>query len=150
MPRAAPAEIDPHTDAHAARLRFVIGRLDRQLRQQTDTTLSPTMLSIFGSIHLLGPISLGELAAHERLSAPTISKAATELEQQGMIERIRDADDRRVWRVQVTRKGERWSLALRAQRNAWLAQRIGRLDPDDRAALLAAVPVLERILDLDD
>lgn len=139
--------VDPLVLEWASRLRLTVVPLARQLRQQTAEAFTPTQLSVIGTIHRHGPISLGDLAARERLSPPTISKVVAAIEAEGVIERIPDPEDRRVCRVRVTRSGERWIERSRAARNEWLAERIAALAPAERAALAAAVPVLERLVD---
>ena len=132
-------DVDPQMVEWASRLRLAVMPLSRQLRQQATEAFTPTQLSVIGTIHRHGPVSLGDLAARERLSPPTISKVVAAIEAEGLIERIADPEDRRVCRVRVTRGGERWIERGRAARNEWLAERI--------AALAAAVPVLERLVD---
>lgn len=129
-----------------ARLRQVVVRLFRALRQEPDR-FSPTQLSVIGTINHHGPIGLRALAAHERLSAPTITKVVARLEQEGLVDRIDDPDDRRVCLVAMSQAGQAFVEASRQVRNKWLASRLAELDPDQRAALAAAVPLLERLVD---
>jgi DNA-binding MarR family transcriptional regulator len=131
----------------AATLRLAIAPLERQLRQQRADQFTPTQLSVIGAIFRHGPITIGDLAAQERLSPPTISRVVVVLEEHGLIERISDREDRRICRVAITASGRHWIDEGRARRNAWLAARISRLGPADRAALALAVPVLERLVD---
>jgi DNA-binding MarR family transcriptional regulator len=131
----------------AGRLRVVIGPLERELRQADVEGFTPTQLAVIGSIKRLGPITLSQLAARERLSAPTISKVVGALEDAGLVVRELDAHDRRVWRVRLTEAGEAFIEEGRQRRSEWLADRLGRLSARERATLLAAVPVLERLLD---
>jgi DNA-binding MarR family transcriptional regulator len=147
MPLAS--TMDREVLTKVARLRLAIGRLERRLRQHSSTNLSPTQLSVFGSIQQLGPISLGELGPVERLSAASISKTATSLEELGLIERVRDEHDHRVWRVRVTARGEAWATDRRRERTTWLAERFAHLTPHEQDALLGALPVLERLVEHD-
>lgn len=136
---------DHDIDALAARLRTVLGPLSRELRQQASGPLTATQISVLGSIHRHGPLSLGDVAAREQLSPPTISKVVDALEKIGYVERVRDTDDRRVWLVESTDAGHQWVVEGRARRDAWLAQRLAALDPADLAALAAAAPALEQL-----
>ena len=52
-----------------------------------------------------GPLSLSDVASRENLSAPTITKIVTRLENQGLIERLADPTDRRVSLVAVSKRG---------------------------------------------
>lgn len=132
--------------ALAARLRAVLGPLARELRQQSSGPLTATQVSVLGTIHRHGPLTLGDVAARERLSPPMISKVVDALEQSGFVERERDDQDRRVWRVRATPVADDWIDQNRARRDAWLAERLAALDGAERAAVAAAVPALERIV----
>src|SRR4029453_1086649 len=105
----------------AGRLRLASARLHRRLRQEADAGLSPSQQSALGTIDLQGPITLGDLAAAEQVTPPTITKVATRLEEEGLIARTVDATDRRIIRVSTTREGRRRLEHSRARRNAFLA-----------------------------
>ncbi len=134
--------------AVAASLRLSVTRLARLLRQKDPDSLSATLASALGTINLSGPVTFGELAASEHLTAPSVSKIVEKLELLGYVERLQDARDRRVWRVKVTTAGKRHIKAARARRTAWLATRLRDLPADDLARLAAAAPVLEALLQL--
>lgn len=143
------AEIEPELLAWAGRLRGVIGPLERELRATGVEGFTPTQLTVIGSILRVGPITLSQLAARQRLSAPTISKVVGALEDAGLVVRELDPDDRRVWWVRLTEAGEAFVEDGRQRRSQWLADRMARLTGRERATLLAAVPVLERMLEPD-
>src|SRR5262249_41447673 len=90
-----------------ARLRLAITRLARRLRQQGETAASPTQLAALATVERDGPLTLGELAAVERVQPPTITAAVGRLEQRGLVQRRIDPDDRRVARVEITPAGRR-------------------------------------------
>ena len=52
-----------------------------------------------------GPIRMAELAAHEWVRAPTITKAIRRLEKLGLVQRSGDACDRRAVLVDITPLG---------------------------------------------
>jgi DNA-binding MarR family transcriptional regulator len=139
----------PRTSTDLAdRLRLAVTRLARQLRRHSEIGgASPTQLSALASIDRHGPLTLGELAAHEGVQPPTITAAVGRLEQQGLVERQADPDDGRIVRVVVTRDGRRLLSRNRSRKTAFLVQRLQELDDDDRARLAAAVDVLERVLE---
>ncbi|MGH9004885.1 MAG: MarR family winged helix-turn-helix transcriptional regulator [Acidimicrobiia bacterium] len=127
----------------AGRLRLAVTRLARQMRQQTDTGLSPTLLATLASVESAGPLTLGELAALERVAPPTITRAVTGLEAEGLVVRRIDPDDRRVARVEVTPAGRKLLERARTRKNAWLARRLRDLAPEDGQRLAEALAVLE-------
>ncbi len=142
-----PAREAPDTvTALADRLRLSVTRLARQLRRNADVAASPTQLSALATIERKGPLTLGELASYEGVQPPTVTAAVGRLEQQGLVVRHTDADDRRVVRVEITRAGRTLLARNRSRKTAFLAQRLAALTDDERARLAAAVDVLERVL----
>jgi DNA-binding MarR family transcriptional regulator len=129
----------------AGRLRFAVTRLNRLLRQQGGTGLTPTKLAHLATIGREGPVTLGELAAQEQVSPPTVTKVVKELEDLGLLARLPDPADKRVVRVAITDEGRARLGESRTRKTAWLVQRLAGLSPADIEALAAAVPVLEEL-----
>jgi DNA-binding MarR family transcriptional regulator len=132
----------------AMRLRASIVSLARQMRRDATGVFTPTQLAVLGSIHRNGPITVGELAALERLSAPTISKVITALECEGVVKRRNDHQDRRVRQVEITEQGAKEIHQHLSDVQAEFTTRITALPPEQRAALASAVSLLEA-LDLE-
>jgi DNA-binding MarR family transcriptional regulator len=131
----------------ASRLRLAVTRLGRRLRTQLPGEVSPSQLATLASVERLGPLTLGELSAAERVKPPTMTKIVACLEEQGLVTRTVDPSDRRVARVAATDAGLAFLEDSRQSKDAYLAQRIRTLSPEDRVALDRAAEVLERILD---
>ncbi len=131
----------------APRLRLVITRAARLLRQSVDadTGLSSSLLSALASVDRVGPVTLGDLAATERVQPPSMTRLVTQLEHRGLVLRIIDEHDRRVARVEVTPEGRRLLHRSRTRKNAFLAQWLKSLTVEEMAALDAALPILERL-----
>jgi DNA-binding MarR family transcriptional regulator len=138
---------DPSVPELASRLRLVITRTARRLRQQSDPGLSPTQAAALATIERTGPLTPSELARIERVQRPTISRVTARLGQAGLLERLPDELDRRGARLRVTPEGRRTLRALRNRKTAYLAERLERLDPEDRAVLARASGLLERLLE---
>ena len=133
----------------ASRLRLAITRMARRLRQQGDPALTPSLLAALSTLERGGPLTPSELADAERVQRPTVTRIAGRLEELGLVERLADEDDRRVSRLQVSPEGRRLIRALRTRKTAYLAKRLERLDPEDRATLERAAGILEGLLDED-
>jgi DNA-binding MarR family transcriptional regulator len=146
MTRATSESVDL---AAVASLRFAVTRLARQLRQEAlaDGGLTPTKLTALASINRLGPVSPGDLALIERVSAPSITRTVDALVDGGLVTRESDPSDRRLVRVALTDAGRFLLEESRRRKDASLAQRIDGLSARDQARLLAAVPVIQRLLD---
>src|SRR5262245_28275681 len=136
---------DPVTVANE--LRPVLLRLARELRRETEqlgiTSRQGTLLWLIR--HNPG-LSLRELAAEERISAPALSGHVDRLEKAGLIARVRDEGDRRRVGLTLTEDGDRLLRRVRARRTTWLADRLRGLDDDDVAKVEAAIEPLERLL----
>jgi DNA-binding MarR family transcriptional regulator len=142
-PPAPATDTDPV--ALAGRLRPLVFRLGRILRQQDDSGHAPAVLTALAVIEREGPLTLGALAAQEQVSPPTITKVVDALVGRGFVERIRDEHDRRVWRVRITARGRRQLEASRTRRTAWLATQLQNFSSEELELVAAALPVLERL-----
>jgi DNA-binding MarR family transcriptional regulator len=134
----------------AARLRLANARLARRVRQESMVAgddLTASRLAALATIEDLGPITLGELAAVEQVQPPSMTRIVARLEEAGLAVRVVDPDDRRVARVEITDAGRRTLADSRTRKTAFLATRVARLSPDERAALAAALPILEQLID---
>ncbi len=133
-------------------MRLAVARLHRRARKEgisSGDDLTASRLAALASIEKLGPLTLGELAAEEQVQPPSMTRIVTRLEEQGLVVRTVDPDDRRVARVAVTAAGASLLTVTRTRRNAFLTQRVDRFTDEERATLAAALPLLERILEDD-
>src|SRR3712207_767114 len=131
----------------AADVRLVVARLARRIRQQGGTGgLTPSQLATLSALDRLGPTRIGDLAAHEQVTAPTMSRIIGGLEDLGLVTRAQEVD-RRASRLSLTAAGRAKVRKLRSERTALLQRRIDALSPDDRRRLVEALPVLDRLLD---
>ncbi|HEY7202358.1 MAG TPA: MarR family transcriptional regulator [Candidatus Dormibacteraeota bacterium] len=130
----------------AGRLRLAVTRLNRRLRLQGESGLSPSAFSALATI-ARGPIALGELAAAEGVKPPSITSTVAALEAQGLVTRVADASDRRITRVSVTPRGRLRLMRSRTRKTAYLAARLESLDEAQLQTLTAAAEILERLLE---
>lgn len=129
----------------AARFRQALTPLVRQLRTQVETGMTPSLMSALGTVARHGPITLGDLAAAEKVTPPMATKLANALAERELVDRLPCADDRRVVRLSLTAEGRRLLDRSHRRRNAWLAQRFAALSDDERIAVAEAVGVIERL-----
>jgi DNA-binding MarR family transcriptional regulator len=107
--------------------------------------LSLGQLAALRSLEIHGPRTPSELAAHEKVQPPSMTKILARLEELGYVTRTPDPDDRRQVMVAVSSRGSVLLADDRKRRDAWVAQRLRALDADELAALRAAVPILEKL-----
>jgi DNA-binding MarR family transcriptional regulator len=130
----------------AARLRLVIARTARRLRQEAGTDLSPSQSAALATIEAHGPLAPSELANLERIQRPTATRVLARLEEAGLLERAGDPADRRVSLVSASRRGAALLRRLRGRKNAYLARRLKALEQDELRTLERAAAILERLL----
>jgi DNA-binding MarR family transcriptional regulator len=134
----------------ASRLRLAVGRLNRRIRIDGTESLPPLQLSALVTVEKEGPLRLSELARREGVTAPTMSRVLSALDDQGMVRRAPDPGDARGVLVSVSDEGRAKLREVRNERTALIARRLDRLDADQRAALEAALPALEALIVCDD
>jgi DNA-binding MarR family transcriptional regulator len=139
---------EPISDVElAGRLRLAIGLLVRRLHQLDPTDLSTAKLSALVTVEQLGPVRSGDLAAREHVSAPTMTRLVGALADAGYVTRSADPSDGRGMLVALTPAGGTALAAVRRRRTSQVTTRLARLTPGQRAALAAALPALEALLD---
>jgi DNA-binding MarR family transcriptional regulator len=134
----------------AARLRLAVTRLHRRLRQQTAGGLTPSQSSALASVATLGSPTLGALATRESVQPPSMTRVVVALEALGYVSRVIDPDDRRVARLTITDAGLAVLEHNRSVKNAFLAQQLHRLTPDEQLSLADLTVLLERLVALDE
>lgn len=140
------ADLRPPDD-DLTRLRMALGRIGRVLRQQTDDGLTYPLMSLLLSIVRTQPVSAGDLAAAEGVSAPSVTRSLNRLVQLGYASREPDPADRRAALITVTPKGMEERNQILRRRDIWLTQHLDQLTEQDMGKLLDALPALERICD---
>ena len=131
--------------AHA--LRPVVMRLGRTLRYVRDESvdLHSNQLSAMAVLLNEGDLLMGELAAHERVQPPSMTRIVNGLELRGYVARRPDPRDGRQCLVTLTSAGREVILANRRRRDEWLTVRIGRLSAAEREVLRQAVVILDKV-----
>lgn len=130
----------------AARLRAAVNRISRWLRPtRAGAGFTPTEISVLGTVAVRGPIRLSDLAEAEGLNPTMLSRVARKLEDPGLIRRHTHPVDRRAALLEVTPSGRRLFERIRSERTDQLSLGLGALNPDERRALIEALPVLERL-----
>ncbi len=131
----------------ASELRFSVARLSRRLRNEREPNnpLSVAQLSALGILFREGECTVGALAAYERVQPPSMTRTVHTLVDEGYATRRPHETDGRQVLVDLTDHGREILLADRRRRDAWLAQRLRELTPDERAVLRDAAPLIQRL-----
>jgi DNA-binding MarR family transcriptional regulator len=132
--------------ALASELRTSLTRLSRRLRQmRPETSLSLGQMAALGTLDRHGPMTPGDLAAHERVQPPSMTRMVNALEQAGYVSRTPHPSDGRQVVVALTEAGTRVLKEDRWQREAWLAQRLRDLTAQERELLHEAAEIIDRL-----
>lgn len=143
------SELSDGDRAAISELRGAVMRLSRRLRhQRVDESLSPTEMSVLGTLARCGSATPGELARKEHVQPPSMTRIVAMLEAKGLVRREPHPEDRRQVVVSRTEQADAMLAESRVRRNAWLAQLAEGLTDDERAILRRAAPVLEKLAHL--
>jgi DNA-binding MarR family transcriptional regulator len=134
----------------ASVLRISVSRLARRLRAERlakglEPGLSDTQLAALAALERHAEMTPGELADHEKVQPPSMTRVIAALEERGLVTRGPHATDRRQVVLTVTEPGRAVVQQSRQLREAWLAKRLRELTPQERATLRAAAPILEKL-----
>jgi DNA-binding MarR family transcriptional regulator len=134
------------TAALAHDLRLAVMRFSRRLRnQRVDTSVTLTHLAALSTLKRHGPMSPGELAAHERVQPPSMTRVVVALEERGLVTRTPHPTDGRQVVIGLTDAAERLLTEEARAREAWLSERLHRLTPEERATLREAAAIMEEL-----
>src|ERR1700749_3348900 len=140
------------TDAGLATgLRISVSRLARRLRTQRSTSgmteagLSETQLAALSALEVHQAMTRGELAEHEKVQPPSMTRVIAVLEERNLVLRSPHPTDRRQVILTVTEEGRTVVQRVRRRKDAWLARQLTGLTAEERATLRAAVPILEKL-----
>lgn len=142
-------ELSEDDRAAVNELRGAVMRLSRRLRnQRVDETLSPTEMSVLGTLARCGSATPGELARKEHVQPPSMTRIVAMLEAKELVRREPHPDDRRQVVVSRTEQADSMLAESRSKRNAWLASLAERLTEEELAIMRQAAPVLEKLAHL--
>lgn len=107
--------------------------------------LSDTQLAALATLEKHVGLTPGELAEHEKVQPPSMTRVIAALEGRGLMQRMPHPTDRRQVVLTVTDQGRDVVRQVRRLREAWLARRLRDLSPAEKATLRDAVPILEKL-----
>jgi DNA-binding MarR family transcriptional regulator len=108
--------------------------------------LSLTAAATLATLERSGPRRLTALAAREGVTQPAMTQLVARLQDAGLAERAADPADGRVVQVRITAEGQAMLAGRRSVRAERVAGLLARLSPDDQAALAAALPAMDALV----
>jgi DNA-binding MarR family transcriptional regulator len=141
------AELGRNIDRAELAVRFErLFTLVRRLNPQEEISL--TAASTLSTLERHGSHRLSELATKEGVTQPAMTQLVSRLEWAALAQRCTDPADGRVVVVRITDAGRQRLLVRREARAQRLSELMSALTPEDRAAILTALPALDRLADL--
>ncbi|MDT5038283.1 MAG: hypothetical protein QOE03_3468 [Micromonosporaceae bacterium] len=134
------------TDSDPYLLVNTFERLFAMLRRiHPDQHISLTAASTLHTLETGGPRRLSELAVAEGVTQPAMTQLVSRLERDSLAQRCAHPGDGRVVVVRLADGGRELLRARREARAARLVELMGALAADERAAVMAALPALDRL-----
>ena len=109
--------------------------------------MSDGQFAVLATLKKHGPHTLGELAAGERVTPPSMNRTVNCLEESGWLTRTPDEVDRRKVNIALTAEGLAVVSETVRRRDAWLTSALADLDPAERELLAAASAVMRKVAD---
>ncbi|NHB84800.1 MarR family transcriptional regulator [Tessaracoccus sp. HDW20] len=128
-------------------LRLACQRIARRVRFESTTAVAPHQFSVLVYLHRIGPQTPTQLAAHDRVSAPSMTKTVNCLAEDGLVERFPHPDDRRQVLVRPTEAGHAVIRDTIAQRDTWMLEHLEGLSEEQLTLLRSAADLLLEVSD---
>ncbi len=126
--------------------RLANARLTRRLRQQrANDELTAGQFSALCTLFSDGPLMLSELSEHERVTPPSMSRTVNSLVAARLIQRENAADDGRKVMLSPSEAGSALVRETRERRDAWIAQRVMKLSPEQQQVLAEATLIMKEL-----
>ncbi|HWH98601.1 MAG TPA: MarR family transcriptional regulator [Pseudolysinimonas sp.] len=127
-------------------LRIAIQQVSRGIRHNRGDQVSDSQLAVLIDLDLRGALTPSELAALEHVTPPSMNRTINALERAGLVTRSRSNDDARKVIVELTSAAVDLLAETRRLRTAWFSRRLAALTPAERETLLAAAPILRKLV----
>jgi DNA-binding MarR family transcriptional regulator len=139
LPRAARPDL-------ATNVRIAVLRLSRRLRSES-AELTEAQHSVLSALVHIGPMSPGQLAEHDKVQRPSMTRTVVALEARGLVTRAAHPDDKRHVVVAATDAGQELVREIKRRRNAWLNKGLAGLTPAERETVAQAAVILRRMVE---
>jgi DNA-binding MarR family transcriptional regulator len=131
----------------AADLRVALMRSVRRIRQEKSSdAISGGQYAVLAVLDQRGPMTPRELAEHEHVQPPSMTRTVNALTEAGLVVRTPHPVDGRQVLVSLTEAGATEVRETRRRRDAWLAQRLAALTHQERETLANAAEILRRVV----
>lgn len=129
----------------ASDLRIACQRVSRRVRFESSSELAPHLVSALANLRH-GPLTPGELAEIERISAPSMTRTANCLVERGLVSRCDHPSDGRSKVLALTADGEAVLDRTARARDDWMFRQLQGLSEEEVALLRDVTAVLDRVV----
>lgn len=123
-------------------LRLACQRIARRVRFESTSELPPHLFSVLARVHRVGPQTPTQLAEHDRVSTPSMTRTLNALCERGLVEKQPHPSDGRQVLITATADGAGVVQETIAHRDLWMLTHIDSLDDDHLALLRKAADLL--------
>lgn len=131
--------IDPDL---ATDLRLACQRIARRVRFESTSEVAPHQFSVLVSLRRSGPQTPTQLANHDQVSTPSMTRTLNCLVDRGLVERVPHPVDRRQVLVELTESGLDVVEQTIARRDLWMVNHLASLSDDQLKLLRQAADLL--------
>lgn len=126
--------------------RLANARLTRRLRQQrANDELTAGQFSALCTLFSDGPLTLRELSEHERVTPPSMNRTVNALVEAQLVQRENAEHDGRKVMLTPSEAGSALVRETRERRDAWIAQRVMKLSPEQQRVLAEATLIMKEL-----
>lgn len=97
--------------------------------------LTTSQFAVLEALHHLGPLPLGELAGKLLVTGGNVTYVVDRLQREGLVQRERSSEDRRVIRAVLTPRGREKMEQVFPDHAAFIGDLLAVLEPDEQAEL---------------
>jgi DNA-binding MarR family transcriptional regulator len=130
----------------AGELRVALAKSSRRIRSRRGAAdLPDPQFNVLAILLREGPLTPGVLADTEHVQPPSMTRTVNALVELGFVRKSEHPTDGRQVVVSLTEPGEAEVRETRRRRDAWLADQLETLTPEERRTLAQAAVLLRRI-----
>lgn len=111
-----------------------------------DFPITPPQFNALLALRHLGVPTMSQLCDHLGLASSTVTDLVDRMERTGLVERVRDSEDRRVIRLQVTERGQEVFNAVIGHRRRFLGGVLEGMDEGAVGELIRLLTVLHGLM----
>ncbi|HEY8347674.1 MAG TPA: MarR family transcriptional regulator [Symbiobacteriaceae bacterium] len=108
--------------------------------------ITPSQLEVLQVLKRCGELTMGQLCQKLHLACSTATDLVDRMERNGLLQRVREASDRRVVRLHLLPKGEAVMEKVLAARHAHLTPGLGEMDSAEKQRLISDLTQLNNLI----